>query len=411
MQAGTAIEVRDLRKSFAAPSADVRTLAGRLLSPVGRGVEGALPVLDGISFEIAEGEFFGVVGSNGSGKSTLIRILANIYAADSGTVDVRGLVAPVVELGVGFNPELSARSNVSLGGVTLGLEKAAIEARTEQVLEFAGVERFAEMPLRNFSTGMRTRLAFAVSLEVDPDVLLIDEALAVGDGAFQDRCLAELTSRRDAGKTIVLVSHSISKIRQYCDRALLLVDGQIAEIGDPDRVGVAYRAHVHDAARERHRAPGSSDGAVIDSSSMLGLGPKGSLPRRQPIEADVVLRVIEARDRIGIRLDVRDQDGGVVFSVQEMKEEGVEPGDRVRFRIKCENPLAPGEYEVGIRALSARPGGQPYSDSGAEWTFLAVDGHAERYGGAVEVPADITGTVERAGAPAPAADPPGVVSR
>jgi ABC-type polysaccharide/polyol phosphate transport system ATPase subunit len=129
MRAGTAIEVRDLRKSFAVPSSDTPTLADRLRGPVRRGVPGALAVLDGISFDVEDGEFFGIVGRNGSGKSTLIRILANIYRADSGTVDVRGRVAPVVELGVGFNPELSARSNIVLGGVTLGLDKEVTESR------------------------------------------------------------------------------------------------------------------------------------------------------------------------------------------------------------------------------------------------------------------------------------------
>src|SRR5688572_10825759 len=144
MRSGTAIEVRDLRKSFAAPSAGKSTFRDRLRGPVRRAEQGALPVLDGISFEVEEGEFFGIVGSNGSGKSTLIRVLANIYAADSGEVEVRGRVAPVVELGVGFNLDLNARSNVILGGVTLGIERAAIEARVDEVLEFAGVSRFAE---------------------------------------------------------------------------------------------------------------------------------------------------------------------------------------------------------------------------------------------------------------------------
>jgi ABC-type polysaccharide/polyol phosphate transport system ATPase subunit len=226
MRPGIAIQVRDLRKSFAVPSADRASFADRL-RPVRRAVPNSLNVIDGISFDVEDGEFFGVVGRNGSGKSTLIRLLANIYAADSGTIDVRGRIVPVVELGVGFNLEHSARRNVALSGVMLGLEPDQIVGRTEHVLEFAGVRRFAEMPLRNFSTGMRTRLAFAISVEVDPDILLLDEALAVGDAAFQERCINELNSRRDKGKTIILVTHAIGKIRQHCDRALLLADGKI----------------------------------------------------------------------------------------------------------------------------------------------------------------------------------------
>ncbi len=309
MRAGTAIEVRDLRKSFAVPSSDTPTLADRLRGPVRRGVPGALAVLDGISFDVEDGEFFGIVGRNGSGKSTLIRILANIYRADSGTVDVRGRVAPVVELGVGFNPELSARSNIVLGGVTLGLDKEVTESRVEDVLSFAGVERFAEMPLRNFSTGMRTRLAFAVSIESDPDILLLDEALAVGDGDFQERCIAELNRRRDAGKTIILVTHSIGKVRQECDRALLLVDGKIASIGDPDEVGLAYRSHVTNDSRPAHRKRGVTDGAEIESVEIIGADAEGGLPRGERIEAEMVLHMLERREAVGGRMEIRDGEG------------------------------------------------------------------------------------------------------
>ena len=334
MRAGTAIEVRDLRKSFAVPSADARTLLDRLRGPVRRGVRGALPVIDGISFDVEDGEFFGIVGRNGSGKSTLIRILANIYGADEGTVDIRGRVAPVVELGVGFNPELSARSNVILGGVTLGLERGAIEGRVAEVLEFAGIARFAEMRMRNFSTGMRTRLAFAVSIEADPDVLLLDEALAVGDGDFQERCINELNRRRDAGKTIVLVSHSIGKIRQHCDRALLLVDGKIAAVGDPDEVGLAYRAHVTDEKRPARRKRGVTDGAEIESLELLSADEARVVERGRRIEAQVVLQMLEPRERVGVRMEIRDKDGTVILIVSRLAEgvAAVSPGDRVTIR-------------------------------------------------------------------------------
>jgi len=397
MRAGTAIEVRDLRKSFAVPSADARTLFDRLRGPVRRGVRGALPVIDGISFDVEDGEFFGIVGRNGSGKSTLIRILANIYGADEGTVDVRGRVAPVVELGVGFNPELSARSNVVLGGITLGLERGRIEGRVDDVLEFAGIARFAEMPMRNFSTGMRTRLAFAVSIESDPDVLLLDEALAVGDGDFQERCISELNSRRDAGKTIVLVSHSIGKIRQHCDRALLLVDGKIAAIGDPDEVGLAYRAHVTNESRPAHRRRGVAEGAEIESLEVLSADRDRVVERGARIEAQVVLQMLEPRERVGVRMEVRGKEGTVILVVARMAERApaVSPGDRVTVTISAENPLAPGEYELGFRALTAGPKGKPFTDSPVEWAFVSVGGHAERHTGAIEVESEVEFAVDR----------------
>ena len=414
MRAGTAIEVRDLRKSFAVPSADARTLLDRLRGPVRRGVRGALPVIDGISFDVEDGEFFGIVGRNGSGKSTLIRILANIYGADEGTVDIRGRVAPVVELGVGFNPELSARSNVILGGVTLGLERAAIEGRVTEVLEFAGIARFAEMPMRNFSTGMRTRLAFAVSIEADPDVLLLDEALAVGDGDFQERCMNELNRRRDAGKTIVLVSHSIGKIRQHCDRALLLVDGKIAAIGDPDEVGLAYRAHVTDEKRPARRKRGVTDGAEIESLELLSTDESRVVERGARIEAQVVLQMLEPRERFGVRMEIRDKDGTVILIVSRMAEgvAAASPGDRVTIRLSAENPLTPGEYDLGFRALTASPDGEPFTDSPVEWAFVSVGGHAERHSGAVEVDSTVEFAVERSTAgPRPQSANPGAAVR
>ncbi|HKJ37012.1 MAG TPA: polysaccharide ABC transporter ATP-binding protein [Solirubrobacterales bacterium] len=400
MRPGTAIEVRDLRKSFAVPSSDSRTLADRLKGPVRRGVRGGLPVLDGITFDIETGEFFGIVGKNGSGKSTLIRILANIYGVDSGTVDVRGKVAPVVELGVGFNTELSARANVVLGGVTLGLDRRSIEGRVDEVLEYAGVAGFAEMPLRNFSTGMRTRLAFAVSIEADPDILLLDEALAVGDSDFQERCLNELERRRDAGKTIVLVSHSIGKIRQYCDRAMLLVDGEIDAIGDPDTVGLAYHAHQTNANRQAHRAAGATDGAEVESVEVVGADESGSVPQTGRLEVEVVLKMLAERPRAGARVELRSGDGTVLFTVSDIGPEGeaLRPGDRVRVRVSAENPVTPAEYQLGVRALATGPKGNPYTDSQVEWTFISIEGHGSREGGVIEVDSDFEFDVTPGGA-------------
>src|SRR4029453_1974709 len=165
--------------------------------------------LDGVSFEVRQGEFFGIVGRNGSGKSTLLKILASIYRADAGTVRMDGRPAPFIELGVGFDPELTARENVVLNGVMMGLSRREAQRRLDAVLDFGELGEFVELKLKNYSSGMMVRLAFAVMMQADPDILLIDEVLAVGDAAFQQKCADAFREMRDTGKTIVLVTHDM----------------------------------------------------------------------------------------------------------------------------------------------------------------------------------------------------------
>ena len=172
-----------------------------------------LRALDDISFDIHQGEFFGIVGRNGSGKSTLLKLLASIYRADAGTIRLAGRLAPFIELGVGFNPELTARENVVLNGVMMGLTPKETRDRLDSVIEFAELEEFADLKLKNYSSGMQVRLAFSVMLEADADVLLIDEVLAVGDAAFQQKCADAFHGMKAQGKTIVLVTHEMAVSR------------------------------------------------------------------------------------------------------------------------------------------------------------------------------------------------------
>ena len=199
-----------------------------------------LRALDGIDFEVRQGEFFGIVGRNGSGKSTLLKLLASIYRADAGTIRLAGRLAPFIELGVGFNPELTARENVVLNGVMMGLTPKETRAKLDSVIEFAELEEFVDLKLKNYSSGMQVRLAFSVMLEADADVLLIDEVLAVGDAAFQQKCADAFHEMKSQGKTIVLVTHEMASVEEYCHRAMLIDDGKIRHIGDPAEVGRHY---------------------------------------------------------------------------------------------------------------------------------------------------------------------------
>jgi ABC-type polysaccharide/polyol phosphate transport system ATPase subunit len=238
-----AIEVRDVRKSFRLPVHKSELLKEQVLNLFRSRETESLNALDSVSFDVGEGEFLGVCGANGSGKSTLLKIIASIYAPDDGTVKVAGRIAPFIELGVGLNPEVAARENVVIGGVMMGLEPEEARARYEEVIAFAGLEAFTEMKLKNYSSGMRVRLAFSLMTQVEADVLLIDEVFAVGDAEFRKKCFQRLDNLRSAGKTIVLVTHAMDALEKQCDRAILLERGRIVLEGDPAEVVEHYRAH------------------------------------------------------------------------------------------------------------------------------------------------------------------------
>lgn len=189
-----------------------------------------------VSFSVKTGETFGVLGPNGSGKSTLLKILAGVLRQDSGRIQVAGKVAPFLELGVGFQPELTAKENIYLYGSIMGLTQKQVRGYYDEILEFAELRRFESMKLRNFSSGMAVRLAFSTAIHTDPDIMLVDEVLAVGDEAFQKKCRCKIDEIRDSGRTILFVSHQLDAVRKLCERSMLLMDGSIVEIGETGKV-------------------------------------------------------------------------------------------------------------------------------------------------------------------------------
>lgn len=196
--------------------------------------------LNDISFEVKKGEFFGIVGRNGSGKSTLLKIIAGIYQPTKGEVRVNGRLVPFIELGVGFNPELSGRDNVYLNGALMGFSTKEVDAMYDDIVSFAELEDFMDQKLKNYSSGMQVRLAFSVATRAKTDVLLIDEVLAVGDAAFQRKCFQYFRSLKKQGATVVFVSHDMAAVREFCDRALLIEESRIVDIGNTDKVAQRY---------------------------------------------------------------------------------------------------------------------------------------------------------------------------
>jgi ABC-type polysaccharide/polyol phosphate transport system ATPase subunit len=239
-----AIEAEGLAKSFRIPHEERSSFKELFLHPFHRVSYERNEALDAVSFTVEQGEFFGIIGPNGSGKSTLLKVLAGIYPADAGALRVNGTLSPFIELGVGFHPYLNARDNIMVNATLLGLTRKEVTERTDEILAFAELERYADQKLKDFSSGMELRLAYSIAIQVPFDILLLDEVLAVGDQAFQDKCFATFTRMQSEGKTIVFVSHDLESVTRFCDRVLLLVGGRVQAVGPPEEVVERYAGHA-----------------------------------------------------------------------------------------------------------------------------------------------------------------------
>lgn len=239
--AASAITVKSLHKSFRLPTEQAFGLKQTIFNRL-RGIKGyrEQKVLKGLDFEVKQGEFLGIVGKNGSGKSTLLKILAGIYYPEKGSITINGTLVPFIELGVGFNPELTGRENVYMNGALLGFSNAEMDQMYDDIWDFAELKDFQDQKLKNYSSGMQVRLAFSIAIRARGDILLLDEVLAVGDAAFQQKCEHYFESLKDNHQTVILVTHSMDNVRRFCNRAILIDDGKIVKDGKPDKIADAY---------------------------------------------------------------------------------------------------------------------------------------------------------------------------
>jgi lipopolysaccharide transport system ATP-binding protein len=293
--------------------------------------------LDGVSFELAEGEVLGLIGGNGAGKSTLLRVLTRITAPTRGSAEIRGRVGSLLEVGTGFHPELTGRENIYLNGAILGMKRREISAKLGEIVEFSGVERFIDTPVKRYSSGMYVRLAFSVAAHLEPEILLVDEVLAVGDAEFQRRCLGRMESLGESGRTVIFVSHNMQAVAQLCDRAILLEQGKVVLDGDSGDVVARYlqsglgsgsnrvwpddaSAPGDDLVRLRWARVVEEHGGLLDAVDV-----------RRPVGLQIAFRVLRAGVPVMPKLKLVDKRGDVAFNALDTSS---------RWR----QPSAPGEY-------------------------------------------------------------------
>lgn len=349
-----AIEARDVRKSFVMPRERQTTLKERVLRPSAwlRGGDERLQALRGISFDVFRGEFFGVIGRNGSGKSTLLKLLASIYRLDGGDISIAGRLAPFIELGVGFNPELAARDNVTLNGVMMGLSPAEARSRFDAVVDYAELHDYTGLKLKNYSSGMQVRLAFALMLQAEANVLLVDEVLAVGDAAFQEKCIASLEDLKSRGTTIVLVTHDMGAVEDHCDRAMLLEGGVAEAIGDPARVTAHYLEMLLPLQGAEGDVSAEASGGAKYTDAWLSdrQGERvDSVPQSEPVTLNLTIRAYEELPRAQVDVKLLNNPQGVTIDSFRTGYEGEIPplaaGDEVTVRLTLEpGSLRPGSY-------------------------------------------------------------------
>jgi ABC-2 type transport system ATP-binding protein len=349
-----AVAVVDVSKKFRLFKERNNTLKGTVMR--GRRVVAEdFWALRNVSFEVYEGETFGLIGENGSGKSTMLKCLTRILRPNSGTVVVNGKVSALLELGAGFHPELTGRENVFLNGAILGLPQKELRNRFDEIIDFAGVGEFIDEPVKNYSSGMYVRLGFSVAINVDPDVLLVDEVLAVGDEAFQRKCNEKFAQLRTQGKTIVLVSHSLGSVQNMCHRVAWFSHGHLMQVGPPKEVIEAYTETVqidHQVDDEGHRRWGSGEGRIVAVELLDSRGaPTTKLHGGDGAVARLHYEMDEAIERPVFQLTIQTLEGFVVSAPKsrdvDCVPEKLQGAGYVDVTFQS-LPLLPGTYDLTV---------------------------------------------------------------
>jgi ABC-type polysaccharide/polyol phosphate transport system ATPase subunit len=393
-----AIRVDHASKAFRLPHQRYSTLKERALHPFRSRSFDTLQALDDVTIDVARGEFFGIVGRNGSGKSTLLKCLAGIYQIDSGELEVKGRLSPFIELGVGFNGELTARENVLINAIMLGHTRKQARDSFDDIIAFAELEEFLDLKLKNYSSGMNVRLAFSVAVQVDADILLVDEVLAVGDAAFQQKCFEQFDKLKAAGKTIIFVTHDMTAVERFCDRAVLIDRGRVQQLGAPHTIARAYNELnfgrlVHDQPDDEQRYGDHVSAEILDCWYEDAQGDRVTAAAQgEPLAVCMDVRFHADVDDPIFAVSLRNAPRHTVFAAStrwtDIHTGSFAEGEEVRVRIAFENWLAPSRYDA-TPSVARSGAGDDVLDLREDLAALTV--HSTRQTGGI---ADVPHTIE-----------------
>ncbi len=356
-----AIIVEEVSKVFRISTTPVTSLKERLLG-MGRNHYQEFPALNDVGFTIEQGETVGILGHNGSGKSTLLKCIAGILTPSSGQVLVRGRLASLLELGAGFHPDLTGRENVFINAAFLGMPRKEIAARFDEIVDFAGLEQFIDEPVKHYSSGMYVRLGFAVAVNLDPDVLLVDEVLAVGDEVFQLKCMSRIKQFQDEGRTIVLVTHAAETVRQVCNRAIVLDHGNMVIDDEPGKAIRVFREYLHG-----HPPSALDPESFVESPLAIGdvrvhhdhEGSRRHVHVGESVWVDIEVTTTRRIDDAILDLEVTDNEGRILYHVDtDSLDERIAPLDGTcSLRVDIGRiGLLDGEFPINLKLIERSTG-------------------------------------------------------
>lgn len=389
-----AISIQQVSKSFKLPHNKQSSIKSAFVNFVGRGDRSyeIQEVLRGVTFDIQKGDFFGIVGRNGSGKSTLLKMISGIYMPTKGKIMTNGSLTPFIELGVGFNPELTGRENVYLNGALLGFNEKEVGAMYDDIVRFAELERFMDQKLKNYSSGMQVRLAFSIAIQAKSDILVLDEVLAVGDEAFQKKCFQYFDQLKREKKTVVLVTHDMAAVERFCNKAVLIEDGKVVLEGKPHKVAAAYSRSndVHyDASKVAHQQ--YREGFEVSLQDMSGAA-KNSFA----YDETMLVRLGWSEDGVkNIGVAIFRDNGEYVFgpNTYQDKYTAIEGSHQATYAVKLN--LNEGDYFIKIGLMGNKDVDMKYFvEEGPHFTVKRDYEHG-RWGGVTKLPYEWQVTVQK----------------
>lgn len=337
--------------------------------------------LKDVSFEVAEGEVVGIIGRNGAGKSTLLKILSRITEPTRGRAVIRGRVSSLLEVGTGFHPELTGRENIYMNGTILGMRKKEIDRKFDEIVDFSGVEKFLDTPIKRYSSGMQVRLAFAVAAHLEPEILIIDEVLAVGDAEFQKKCLGKMQDVAEGGRTVLFVSHNMAAVQSLCHKGYLLIGGAVGAQGSISHVLAEYHESTNSVLQLDHA---TDRAGVLSGVYLIGDDgtPSSYLEMGRPLVLEIELEFAEAVFEPTIGIGIDNSLGQRILSLHTHRTSSLSTrflgSNRVRVTIpQC--PLAPGEYSSRI-VISSRNGNVATIDNALQFSVIDADTFGEGRG-------------------------------